>query len=148
VLECALRFLAYRARSAAEVHDHLMSRGYSAAAAGAALEKLHSLRYLDDKSFAHDWAAARFVSRGYGPRKIEQELHAKGISDAVIRDVLREICGPPSEEKRARRLLERKFDSENLADPKVARRAAGFLQRRGYTLPVIGAVLKYPAQDD
>lgn len=148
MIECALRFLAYRARSAAEVHNHLVSRGYSAAAADAALEKLHSLGYLDDKSFAHDWAAARFVSRGYGPKKIAQELHSKGISDVVIRDVLREICGPPSEAERARGLLERRFDSENLADPKVARRAAGFLQRRGYTLQVIGALLKYPAQDD
>jgi regulatory protein len=148
VLECALRFLGYRARSTAEVHEHLISRGYSAAAAGAALEKLHSLSYLNDESFAHDWAAARFVSRGYGPKKIEQELRSKGISDAVIRDVLRETCGPHSEAERARRLLERKFDGENVADPKVARRAAGFLQRRGYTPQVIGALLKYPAQDD
>ena len=148
VFECALRFLGYRARSAAEIHNHLISRGYSAAAAGAALEKLHSLRYLNDESFARDWAASRFLSRGYGPKKIEQELHSKGIPDAVIHDVLREICGAPSEAERARGLLERKFDKESLADPRVARRAAGFLQRRGYTSQVIGALLKYPAQDD
>jgi regulatory protein len=125
-----------------------MSRGYSAAAAARALEKLHSLSYLNDENFARDWAAAKFTGRGYGPKRIEQELRSKGIRDALIRDVLRETCDPECETDRARSLLEKKFYSQNLADPKVVRRAAGFLQRRGYSSKVICALLRYPAQDD
>lgn len=148
MLECALRFLGYRARSAAEVHNHLISRGYSAAAASGTLEKLHSLSYLNDATFARDWAASKFKSRGYGPKRIEQELRSKGIREALIRDVLRETCDPGGEAEKARSLLRKKFESQNLADPKVIRRAVGFLRRRGYSSEVIFALLKYPAQDD
>lgn len=148
MFECALRFLGYRPRSAAEVHNHLISRGYSAVAAAGTLEKLHSLSYLNDENFARNWAAARFVNRGYGPKRIEQELRSKGIREALIRDVLRETCDPGGEADRARSLVEKKFNSQNLTDPKVVRRAVGFLQRRGYSSKVIFALLKYPARDD
>jgi regulatory protein len=148
VFECALRFLGYRPRSTAEVHDHLISRGYSTAAAAGALEKLRSLSYLNDESFARDWAASKFISRGYGPKRIAQELRSKGIPDALIRDVLRDTCEPGRETERARSLLNKRFNSQDLADPKVLRRAIAFLQRRGYSSQVIFALLNYPAQDD
>ena len=147
-LECALRFLSYRPRSAAEVHNYLISRGYSAAAAAETLAKLHSLSYLNDELFARNWAASKFTSGGYGPKRIEQELRSKGIREALIRDVLRETCDPGCEADRARSLLAKKFDSQDLADPKIVRRAVGFLQRRGYSSEVVFALLKYPAQDD
>ncbi|HEX9146580.1 MAG TPA: regulatory protein RecX [Candidatus Binatia bacterium] len=147
-LEGALRFLSYRPRSAAEVHNYLISRGYSAAAAAETLAKLHSLSYLNDELFARNWAASKFTSRSYGPKRIEQELRSKGISEALIRDVLRETCDPGCEADKARSLLAKKFDSQDLADPKIVRRAVGFLQRRGYSSEVVFALLKYPAQDD
>lgn len=148
MLECALRFLGYRPRSAAEVHNHLISRGYSPATAAGTLEKLHSLSYLNDENFARNWAVSKFTGRGYGPKRIEQELRAKGIGAALIRDVLREICDPGCEADRARSLLKKKFDSQNLTDPKVVRRAVGFLQRRGYSSKVIFDLLKCSVLDD
>lgn len=148
MFECALRFLGYRPRSAAEVHNHLISRGYSAAAVAGALEKLHSLSYLDDATFARDWAASKFKSRGYGPKKIAAALRSKGIGEALIRDVLRKTCDPGSAADRARSLLAKQFERQNLADPKVVRRAVGFLQRRGYSSEIIFALLKHPDQDD
>ena len=148
VLECALRFLGYRPRSTAEVHNHLISRGYSAAAVAGTLERLHSLSYLNDEKFARNWAASKFINRGYGPKRIERELRSKGIREALIRDVLRETCDPGYESDRARSLLEKKFASQNLTDPKVVRRAVGFLQRRGYSSKVIFDLLKYSVLDD
>ncbi len=148
MLECALRFLGYRPRSAAEVQNHLVSRGYSAAAVAGTLERLHSLSYLNDENFARNWAASKFINRGYGPIRIARELRSKGIGEAVIRDVLRETCDPGCEADRARSLLKKKFDSQNLTDPKVVRRAVGFLQRRGYSSKVIFDLLKCSVEDD
>lgn len=147
MLECALRFLGYRPRSAAEVHNHLISRGYSPAAAAGTLEKLHSLSYLNDENFARNWAASK-LSKGYGPKKIEQELRSKGIREALIRDVLRETFDAGDEAERARLLLKKRFSTQKLTDPKMLRRAAGFLQRRGYSSEVVFDLLKYPGQDD
>ena len=40
------------------------------------------------------------------------------------------------------------FKSKKFDDPKMLRRAVGFLQRRGYTNKVIFALLKQPLEDD
>ena len=53
-------------------------------------EKLRSLHYLNDETFARGWALGRAQGRGYGPKRIEQELKSKGIAQSLIRDVLRE----------------------------------------------------------
>ncbi len=147
MFDCAFRFLSYRPRSAAQVHDHLVSRGYSPAAVAAALEKLHSLSYLDDEKFARSWADSR-LSRGYGPKRIEQELRSKGIRENLIHEVLRETFDSECEANKARALVAKKFNGQNLTDPKVVRRAVGFLQRRGYSSNVIFTLLKHPTQDD
>ncbi len=148
MLECALRFLGYRPRSAAEVHNHLIRRGYSTVIVAETLEKLHALNYVDDGNFARNWATQRFATRGYGPKRIERELRSKGIHEALIRDVLRETFDAGGETERARLLLKKRFNTQKLTDPKMLRRAVGFLQRRGYSSEVVFDLLKYPVQDD
>jgi regulatory protein len=112
------------------------------------LEKLCSLNYLNDETFARNWARSRAETRGYGPQRIEQELRTKGITPALIREVVAETFGQVDEWKKAKSLLEKNFKSEKFDDPKMLRRAVGFLQRRGYTNKVIFALLKQPLEDD
>jgi regulatory protein len=147
-LQRGLRFLAYRPRSEAEVSNYLTGRGYSAEIAASTLKKLRSLHYLDDETFARDWARTRSESRGYGPKRIEQELRAKGVARSLIQAALLETFGPGNEAEKARLLLERKFRNKKLADPKLLRRVAAFLQRRGYSQKVIYDLLKLPLEDD
>jgi regulatory protein len=112
------------------------------------LEKLRSLNYLNDEAFARNWARSRAETRGYGPKRIEQELKTKGISPALIRVVMRETFGQVDESTRAKSLLEKRFKSKQFDDPKMVRRAVGFLRRRGYTSKVIFDLLRYPLEDD
>jgi regulatory protein len=112
------------------------------------LEKLCSLNYLNDETFARNWAHSRAETRGYGPNRIEQELKTKGIDQALIRQVVRETFGQVDESARARSLLEKRFKSKQFDDPRMLRRAAGFLQRRGYSRKVIFDLLKHPLEDD
>ncbi len=145
-LKRALRFLAPRARSEAEITEHLTSKGYSVALSLQILAKLRAWRYAGDESFARDWAHSRADARGYGPIKIEHELRAKGIDDAVIVGTLRETFAGNREIHNAREILRKRFGSEKLADPKTSRRAAAFLQRRGYSETVIQDILR-PQED-
>jgi regulatory protein len=110
------------------------------------LAKLRAWRYAGDESFARDWAHSRADARGYGPIKIEHELRAKGIDDAVIVGTLRETFAGNREIHNAREILRKRFGSEKLADPKTSRRAAAFLQRRGYSETVIQDILR-PQED-
>jgi len=138
----ALRFLGRRARSEAEITEHLKRKGYAPALATLTLEQLRRSRYAGDEGFARDWVRSRADGRGYGPRRIEQELRAKGIDESLILDALRETFGANNERDRARLALEKQFRRERLDDPKTLRRAAAFLQRRGYSETVILELLR------
>jgi regulatory protein len=112
------------------------------------LGKLRALKYIDDESFARDWALSRAGNRGYGPKRIKQELRAKGVGQPLIREIIGVIFGYGDEEKNARALLEKKFRGIDLRDPKALRRASAFLARRGYSSEVIFALVRQQMQGD
>lgn len=147
-MQSALRYLGYRPRSEAEVRRLLQQRGYLPAAADAAIRRLFSLNYLNDEDFARNWARSRVQDNGYGPRRIEQELRSKDIDPSIVRDALREAFAQQDEAALAKRVLTKRFKSENLKEPTALRRAASFLQRRGYSRKVIFDLLRYPIEDD
>ena len=112
------------------------------------IEKLRSFHYLDDEAFARSWALGRAQEGGYGPHRIDQELSSKGIGQKLIREALRETFDQVDEAERAKRLLMKRFKGENLTEPKISRRAAAFLLRRGYDSKVIFELLRYPIEED
>jgi regulatory protein len=147
-LRAALRYLGYRSRSEAEVRQYLCRRGHAPATAEAAIERLRSLNYLNDAAFARDWALTRAQTRGFGPKRIELELSSKGIDQGLIRESLREIFEQVDETEQARRLLAKHFKGGDLTEPRTLRRAAVFLQRRGYSSNVVSNLLRYSLEDD
>jgi regulatory protein len=124
-----------------------MGRGYSHEVAANTLEKLRSLNYVKDENFARNWARSKFETRGFGPKRIEQELRTKGIEQSLIRAVVRETFAEKDEAKTAKLLLAKSFKHKNFDNPKIIRRAIAFLQRRGYSNEVIFDLLKYPNED-
>ena len=143
-----MRYLSYRSRSESEIRSYLRRRNYPPGAVANVLVKLRSLNYVNDESFARNWALSRAQNHGYGPRRIEQELRAKGIHPATVHEVVRETFEEENEEGHAKRLLSRRFKGQNLQDPKVLRRAAAFLQRRGYGSKVIFDLLRLSIDED
>jgi regulatory protein len=130
------------------VRDKLTQLGYSHLVAERTLEKLGDLNYLNDEAFARNWAQSRTRSAGYGAKRIEQELKAKGIEPSLRRQVIREACDRDNEKENAKRILERKFKDETLSDPKILRRAAAFLQRRGYGGETVFELLRDRREED
>jgi len=143
-----LRYLSYRPRSESEVRNYLRLRNYPADTVENVLVKLRSFDYLNDESFARNWALSRAQNQGYGPKRIEQELRAKGIGQTTTREIVRETFKEEDEETCAKRLLTRRFKGQNLKDAKVMRRAAAFLQRRGYGSKVIFDLLRLSIDED
>lgn len=146
--DCALKFLSYRARSEKEVGKKLVQLGFSEKTVAVTIDKLRALHYLNDETFAREWARGRAEGRGYGPLRIERELRQKGITKSVIGQIVQETFGPQEGKERARALLEKRFRGKDLGDRKVLHRAVGFLQRRGYRSSVIAEVLGQPLSDD
>jgi regulatory protein len=111
------------------------------------IDKLRSLNYVNDATFARTWALSRVEDRGYGPRKITQDLKTKGISQNVIGEIIRELFDQDNEQEAAKKIILKRFGGASLEEPKVLRRAVAFLQRRGYSDQVILDLLKYPTDD-
>ena len=143
-----MRYLSYRPRSETEVRSYLRRLAFTADAVETAIAKLCSLNYLNDESFARNWAWSRAQNHGYGPRRIEQELRTKGIGQPLAREILRETFAQEDEQALARQVLVKRFKGQDLKEAKVLRRAAALLHRRGYSAKVIFDLLKYSIVED
>ena len=139
----AYRFLTYRPRSRAEIESKLVDKGFNDAIIAAVLADLARLGYVNDLQFAHDWTRGRIRLRGFGRRRIEQELKHKGIGGEIIRDVFAEVFSGETEIEAAKHVAEKKLSTMKTLDRLTRRRRlAGFLERKGFSFEIIRTVLK------
>ena len=73
---------------------------------------------------------------------------AKGIVRPLIQEVIRKTFNQGDEERKAKQLLEKRFKGHKFSDPKILRRAAAFLQRRGFSSQVVFDLLRHPVQEE
>lgn len=90
-VEQAARFLSYRPRSISEVRRNLAQKGMDAATIDEALARLEHLGYVDDRAFARFWVSNRDEFKPRGPLALRQELREKGVSNAIIDEVLADV---------------------------------------------------------
>ena len=138
----AYRYLALRPRSRAEVEKKLRDREFTAEVVSSVVDHLLRLRYLNDEEFARQWAAGRVRSRGFGRRRIEQELRLRGVGRETIAAALEGLFDERSETDLARREAEKKLRTLTRFEPEVRkRRLAGFLERKGFSSGIIRGIL-------
>lgn len=134
VIRLAVRFLAQRDRTVAQVERFLLSRGVISSHIEQATHRLTDLRYLDDRTYAQRWVEKRLATKPMGPERLKAELQAKGISDGVADRVLTEVFQQNDEEIVARRALQAmSHQGKRLAPGYRAR----FLHQRGFSDEVI-----------
>jgi regulatory protein len=139
----AYRFLTYRSRSRAEIEQKLQDKGFDDEIIENVLLGLERLGYVNDRQFAGLWTASAVRLRGFGRRRIEQELKKKGIDRDIIRQTISDNCGDHTEVETAKKSVERKLTSmKNLDRETRRRRLAGFLERKGFSFGIIRSVLK------
>lgn len=125
----ALRYLARREHSRAELARKLASHADSSDALQLLLNELESRKQLSDERFAEQ--RAHVMARKYGPARIRQDLQSKGIAAEIAEGVLIE-----NEMERARAIIARKYRTSANTREERAKRAR-FLQGRGFSGDVI-----------
>ncbi len=144
--DAALRLLAVRARSAAELTERLRRRGIDDSLVRAVVADLRARGYLDDESFALEWVRHRLEQGTWGIERIRWELRGKGIPPDLVERAIRAQGGnDPSaeEERRARAAALRQIGRyAGLAPPVRRRRLAAFLQRRGFSPGTIARIVR------
>ena len=133
----ALRFLAYRSRSQAEVRLRLEKR-YSGRVVERVLAELRDQRYLDDASFAREWRQHREQRRPRSQGLLRRELQRLGVDPEVVRETLDGFDAAENAYRAGHPLARRLAGGDY---PSFRRRLWSHLQRRGFDHAVIGDVV-------
>jgi regulatory protein len=145
--QAAYRHLARSPRSRVEVERRLREKGYPDPIVLLVIQQLEEYRYLDDKTFARQWARDRISRHHWGPSRLRIELERKGIAREWIEEALRELFVERDEESRVAELIGRRLKGRGLRDPREYRRCSDYLFRRGYSPEAIQSVLRRMKKD-
>lgn len=130
--EKALYLLEYRNYSKRELTEKIARTAASREAAQAAAGRMEELGLIDDRRFGEDYAKELFSRKGYGARRVAQELRRKGLDQELVQELVEKYGGPEQSGENIRRVLEKKYPGWR-EDEKVRRRAFAALQRLGYS---------------
>lgn len=126
-LDAAGRQLSYRALSETAMRRKLLEKGHAEDAAEYAVAWLLERGMLNDAELAE--SAVRALSRkGYGIRRIRQELRRRGIPDELAAEALEAF---EADTDRLCRLLDKRLRGD-LSDRREVQKAIAALQRRGF----------------
>jgi regulatory protein len=148
--EAALRLLAVRPRSAAELARRLRMKGYEPEVGEEVIARLRDLGMIDDAAFAGMLVRDRVRLKPQGARRLANELRAKGVAEETAHTAIREtMAGEDTDERELARRAAEKWRPRAGEEPASARRRLhGFLARRGFDSDVIREVLDEAAPDE
>lgn len=102
--EQAMRFLARRAHSAAELRRKLQQKKIEPRAIDAVIAHLRAIGLLDDEAFARAFIADRVRLKMEGKTKLAIELKKRGVAEPIVATLLDELL--PSDETELERAQE------------------------------------------
>lgn len=137
-VETAARFLSNRPRSTEEVRRNLADKAIDEPIITVAIERLQRMGYLDDEAFARYWVENRTAFKPLGAQALRYELRQKGISDALITQVLADL-DPVEDAYRAAQKRVGRFQGQDRATFRA--KMTSFLQRRGFDYGTINDVI-------
>jgi regulatory protein len=110
----ALRMLARRAYSVAELRRALERKFPADPGVRDAIARLRQLGYLDDKKFAEHYASSLARNRAFGRYRVRRELKAKLVDYRYIEPALRQAYEETNELELLARVLEKKLRTVRL----------------------------------
>lgn len=142
--DAALRFLALREHSEAEIVRKLKGKKFPEEEIREAVSRLKGLGYLDDLRFARLFAESALRGGRFVGNRLFQELKLRGVPEGVARQVAQELAEEYPVEDTLCALIARRFsgfDPETATD-KERRRVVGYLIRRGFSFSDIQRELR------
>jgi regulatory protein len=140
----ALRLLTARDYTEARLREKFRSRNYGDADIEAALCRLTSEGWVDDRRFAERFAESALASARYFGQRLRQEMRRRGIPQEIVSEVLGRVLEDHDQTGDIRLILARRFGafSFSIASDREKRRVVGFMQRRGFSLSAIFSAMR------
>jgi len=138
----ALKLLARRELSAAEVRTRLLHRDHSPEEADAAIARLQVSRALDDRRVARAYARTALSVKGRGRLRVTRELQAMGIARDVIAEAVAEVFGDLDERTLIDKAIQKKRRGKPVKTTQERARLYQFLMRQGFTPAAVSAAVR------
>jgi Uncharacterized protein conserved in bacteria len=110
----AFRLLTVRARSKLELRTSLKEKGFEEDIVERTMARLIDLGYLDDQSFATQYARDLAVNRLCGNKKIEAALLTKGIDRALIEQSIAQARDEISERETIKMIIKKRTKGKKI----------------------------------
>jgi regulatory protein len=142
-LDRALRYLALRPRSEAEVRLHLLKR-FPEDAVASALVRLREQGLLDDLAYARTWVQSRLAHKPKSAALLAREMAGRGVPREAIQEALAGADDETAAAQVARQYLRRLSTSDRRES---YRKGWDHLRRRGFSASVIRHTLSRLAEE-
>ena len=139
ILASAMRLLATREHSTAELRRKLLQKGGAQAEVEVCVQELLAQNLLSDERFTEGFVHSR-RQRGQGPLRIQRDLQEHQIAPELIARYLDPRS--PGWLEQALSVREKKFGAAMPEDYKEKMRQARFLEQRGFPHELIRQVLR------
>ncbi len=136
----AANILSARPLSRRELEKRLVEKGEAPEHAALACDELERLGYLDDAQYAKT-LAQYYVNRGYGPRKVRDELYRRGVPREFWDEALADL-DDQGQQDALDRFVAARLGRIQAPDRKDLKRVADALSRRGHAWSDISAALE------
>ena len=145
-----LDYLSYQQRTESEVREKLRSKDFSDNVIEQVIERFKELNYINDVDYAQLFATTRLKSKGYGPRRIQNDLRKKGIDRKIISETIEELKEKEDPFEAAKLQGEKRWQRLQKEPDKRKRikKLNDFLLRRGFDFDTINAVIRELQQND
>ncbi len=144
IVATALKLLARRELSVAQLRERLQKRGFPAELVDLAITRLRADGTLDDRRVAAALARTALLVKHRGPHRVRRQLEAAGIDRRCAHEAVRDV----SEAADPRVLLERAVERRlkrlrgQLLDHDAYRRLSAQLIRQGFSSADVAAALR------
>lgn len=139
--EAAVRLLARKARTAAEVAEELSNRGAAADDVASVVARLKAHRHVDDAELAHDQAFALVDGKGLSSSAAVETLLGRGVPATAAREAVAAVLEGRGERELCDAALQRRLRGARL-QPASAARESRALARLGHDAEIVARVIE------
>lgn len=138
-----LFIIQYGMKTEKEIHDKLVSKGFSQEASEFALKKGREYGYVNDIYYTDAYIKSRAIPAGWGEQKIISNLYKKGIPPDIVKERVNEIYTDDDRHGNALELALKKLRTfGDVEYVKKRQKLYSFLAGRGFSYDVIKKVVE------
>jgi len=134
----AVKLLAAKPRSIAELRERLLERCSSKAVVETVIARLREYGYLDDKHYALGYASAKLRQQPIGRRRLKQDLRMKKVDSTLADEALEQVFAETPEEELIDRAVEKRMRLRGRPKTRAeAKSLFDYLLRQGFPFELV-----------